>query len=103
MATVKATASALLGTVTTAADTVTSVIESVAIGAQMLQNFATDQHERQLINIKIGRVGYEDTLKVAKTIEIEKSRQTLEDYIGGNTAKRERCDRIWAQLEAALA
>ena len=103
MATPRMAADALLTTITTSATTVTDLVQSIGTGAKMINDFASNAREQQLINIKLNRVGYVDILKRQKTIEIDQSRQILDDYIGNDQTKADRTKKIWEELEAALA
>lgn len=103
MATLNMAAGALLSTVTTTAETVSNIFSSVSTGAQMINDFAKNARENQLVSIKLSKVGYIDNLKTQKTIEIDAQRQVLQDYIGTDAVKKERTAAIWKELEAALA
>lgn len=96
-------AGALLSTVTTTAETVSNIFSSVSTGAQMINDFAKNARENQLVSIKLSKVGYIDNLKTQKTIEIDAQRQVLADYIGTDEVKKERTAAIWKELEDALA
>lgn len=103
MASVKIAAGALLSTVTDTANTVSSLITSVAVGADMINDFATAARDAQRKVIKANAVGRKDILMADRTIEIDKSRSALDDYIGTDQVRADRCKAIWAQLEEALA
>jgi len=103
MADVRMAGAALLTTVAETANTVTNLVASIGTGAKMLNDFTSSARDNQLINIKLSKVGYIDRLKTTKTIEIDTSRQALEDYVAGDQAKADRTKAIWAELEAALA
>ena len=103
MANLRMASQAVFGTIEQAAGTITDTFSTVSTAAKMLNDFATDAREKQLMNIKVNRVGYEDMLLVTKTQEIDASRQALQDYIGNDPVKTERCNAIMAELKAALA
>jgi len=102
MATARNAASALFATIEQTGGTITDILSTVSTGAKMLNDITTDAREKQLMNIKVSRVGYEDMLLVSKTKEIDASRQSLAEYIGNDPIKQDRCDKIWAELKAAL-
>lgn len=103
MATFQMAAGSVLSTVQTTAETVSDIFSSVGTGARMINDFATNARERQILNIKVSKVGYTDQLMTQKTIEIDQSRQLLQDYIGNDKVKEERTKAIWDELKAALA
>lgn len=103
MATARLTGAALLNTVSETANAVTNIVQSVSTGAQMINDFATDAREKQLINIKLSKVGYVETLQATKAQEIDEARQKLLDYVGNDSAKADRIQMIMDEFKAVLA
>lgn len=103
MADLRVTASSLLTTVTTVAETATSLVGSIGTGAAMLNDFATDAHTKQRMRIKKGMVGYEARLDDTMAIDILKSRDVLHEYITANPGRKADLDAILAELKAASA
>lgn len=103
MATARMAATAMLTTVSEVANTATNIISAVGTGSKMLNNFVDDAKWRQEQSIKVNKVGYVDQLKSVKTLEILQSRAVLKDYISQNPTSEADVDKIWKELEDALA
>ena len=103
MATVRMAATSLLTTVSETANTVTNLVSSVGTGAKMINDFTTNAREQQLTNIKLSKVGFLETLKVTKALEIDEAQLRLSEYIGNDPAKKQRIDLIMAEFDKVLA
>ena len=103
MATVRMAATSLLTTVSETANTVTNLVSSVGTGAKMINDFTTNAREQQLTNIKLSKVGFLETLKVTKALEIDEAQLRLSEYIGNDPAKKARIDLIMAEFDKVLA
>lgn len=103
MATVRLAATSLLTTVAETANTVTNLVSSIGTGAKMINDFASNARNNQLMAIKLGAVGYEENLRATKAMEIIASRQQLDDYIGTDQNKSDRIKAIMAEFDKALA
>lgn len=103
MATLRMTADSVLTTVSTTANTITDLVNSVGTGAKMINDFTTNAREQQLTNIKLGKVAFVDQAITSKAIEIAKSRAVLSDYVAANPGQQSDIEKILKQLTEALA
>lgn len=103
MATVRLATTSLLTAVTTTAGTVTDLVQSIGTGAKMLNDFASNARQQQLLNIDISSVGYEENLRARKALEIVENQQKLQDYIGDDPDKAARIAKVMAEFDRRIA
>lgn len=103
MATIRMTGAAVLGTVVEAAEAINDVINSVSTGARMLNRSIEHAAFKQQTNMKLDRKYYEEHVINTKMLEIDQLREKSVSYMSENEQRRERCERIYEELKAALA
>ena len=103
MATAQVALSGVLDTVTKTANAVGDIVNVFGTGAKMLNDTVNSARDKQVINIKLGMVGFQEAALVARTREIDQISEQMEMYYDEKDGREARCKIIRAKLEAALA
>lgn len=103
MATAQVALSGVLDTVTKTANAVGDVVNVFGTGAKMLNDTVDNLRNKQVINIKLGMVGFQEAAIVSRMLEIDQISEQTELYYDEKDGREERCKLIRQTLEAALA
>jgi hypothetical protein len=103
MATAQVALSGVLDTVQQTAKAVGNVINVFGTGAAMLNDSVADLRSKQVINHKLGMVGFTEAAIVSRMLEIDQISERTELYYNEVEGREDRCKLIRAQLEQALA
>lgn len=100
MATIATASSSVFDMVTSTSGAVVSVVNSVAGGATMLNDFVSSQRTKQQLRIKQELLDYPDMLMEQTVINNLKRREEVDRYIAGDPAKAEAYAKEYARISA---
>ena len=102
MATSRSTISALFGTVTTAANTVTRSLASVDTAVGMASTAIEDAARRQKARSKLDEKSYKVVIATEKAMELELQKESVIDWCEQVEGRAERFKSTYDELLAAL-
>lgn len=102
MSTTRSTYGSLLGTITTAANAVTSTLSTIDTSIGMAATAIEDAARRQAARSKLDAHSYKRQIATEKAQELEVLDQSILDWLDGDEARTNRFNATYAELLAAL-
>lgn len=102
MATSRTTFGALLNTITTAANAVTSTLSTIDTSIGMASTAIDDAARRQAARSKLDQESYKDTITMEKSMELSLQEESILDWIDGDSGRADRYQANYDRLRKLL-